>query len=58
MPFVNIKILKGHSQERKNEMSRRISDTIRDVAQLPAGADVWWCGRTSATKTGSSTARQ
>ena len=41
MPFVNIRILKGHSQERKNEMSRRISETIRDVAQLPAGADVW-----------------
>ena len=41
MPFVNIQILKGHSQERKNEMSRRISETIREVAQLPPGAEVW-----------------
>ena len=41
MPFVSIRILRGHSQERKNEMSRRITETIRDVAQLPAGADVW-----------------
>ncbi len=41
MPFVNIRILKGHSQKRKNEMSRRISDTIREVAKLPPGADVW-----------------
>lgn len=41
MPFVNIKILKGHSQERKDEMSRRISETIHEVAQLPKGAEVW-----------------
>jgi 4-oxalocrotonate tautomerase len=41
MPFVNIQILKGHSQERKDEMSRRISETIREVAELPEGADVW-----------------
>jgi 4-oxalocrotonate tautomerase len=41
MPFVNIKILRGHSQERKDEMSRRISETIHEVAQLPPGAEVW-----------------
>ncbi len=41
MPFVNIKILAGHSQERKDEMSRRISETIQEVGKLPAGAQVW-----------------
>ena len=41
MPFVNIRILKGHSQKRKDEISRRISETIREVAQLPEGAEVW-----------------
>jgi len=41
MPFVNIRILKGHSQQRKDEISRRISETIRDVAQLPPDAQVW-----------------
>ena len=25
MPFVNIRILKGHSQERKDEISRRVT---------------------------------
>ncbi len=41
MPFVNIQILKGHSQERKEEISRRVSETIREVAKLPADAPVW-----------------
>lgn len=41
MPFVSIRILKGHSQQRKDEMSRRISETIKEVAELPPGADVW-----------------
>ena len=41
MPFVSIRILKGHSQERKDEMSRRISETIHEVAKLPLGAEVW-----------------
>ena len=41
MPFVNIRILKGHSQKRKNEISRRVSEIIRDVAKLPPGAQVW-----------------
>ena len=26
MPFVNVRILEGHSQQRKDEMSRRITD--------------------------------
>lgn len=40
MPFVNIRILSGHSQERKNEISRRVTATISEVAEVPAAA-VW-----------------
>lgn len=41
MPFVSIRILKGHSQKRKDEISRRVSETIREVAELPPHAQVW-----------------
>ena len=54
MPFVNIRILKGHSKQRKDEMARRVTQTIAEVAQLPTEAvwvvfeDVesedWYCG--------------
>jgi 4-oxalocrotonate tautomerase len=40
MPFVNIRILKGHSKQRKDEMSRRVTETIAEVAQLPKQA-IW-----------------
>ena len=40
MPFVNIRILKGHPQERKDEIARRITDAISEVAKLPKEA-VW-----------------
>lgn len=40
MPFVNIRIIEGHSQERKNEISRRVTEAISEVAQLPKEA-VW-----------------
>ncbi len=40
MPFVSIKILKGHSQQRKDEMSRRVTAAISEIAQLPREA-VW-----------------
>ena len=40
MPFVNVRILEGHSQQRKDEMSRRITDAISEVAQLPREA-IW-----------------
>ena len=40
MPFVSIRILKGHSQERKDEISRRVTEAISEVAQLPKDA-VW-----------------
>ena len=40
MPFVNIRILAGHPQARKDEISRRVTDAISEVAQLPKEA-VW-----------------
>lgn len=40
MPFVNIKILKGHSQERKDEISRRVTAAVSEVAQLQRDA-IW-----------------
>ena len=40
MPFVNIRILEGHPQERKDEMARRITETITDLTKLPKEA-VW-----------------
>ena len=35
MPFVNIRILKGHSQQRKDEISRRVTAAISEIAELP-----------------------
>jgi 4-oxalocrotonate tautomerase len=40
MPFVSIRILAGHPQQRKDEISRRVTDAISEVAQLPKEA-VW-----------------
>jgi 4-oxalocrotonate tautomerase len=40
MPFVTIRILEGHSQERKDEISRRVTAAVSEVAQLPKDA-VW-----------------
>jgi len=40
MPFVTVRILEGHSQQRKDEMSRRITAAISEVAELPK--DVIW----------------
>jgi 4-oxalocrotonate tautomerase len=40
MPFVNIRILKGHSQQRKDEIARRVTQAISEVAELPKEA-VW-----------------
>lgn len=62
MPFVSIRILKGHSKARKDEISRRITAAISEVAELPkeavwvvfedVEADDWYIGATpvSATK--------
>jgi 4-oxalocrotonate tautomerase len=40
MPFVNIRILKGHSQQRKDEIARRVTEAVSEVAELPKEA-VW-----------------
>ncbi|MDX8500342.1 4-oxalocrotonate tautomerase family protein [Mesorhizobium sp. VK4C] len=40
MPFVSIRILEGHSQTRKNEISRRVTEAISEVAELPMEA-IW-----------------
>lgn len=57
MPFVNIRLVEGHSQERKDEIARRIVDAINDVTKLPREAiwvtfddikaDDWYVGETS-----------
>ena len=59
MPFVNIRILKGHSKQRKDEISRRVTETIAEVAQIPTQAvwvvfedvesDDWYVGGDSVT---------
>jgi 4-oxalocrotonate tautomerase len=56
MPFVNIRILAGHPQERKDEISRRVTAAISEVAQLPkemvwvvfedVAAEDWYVGAT------------
>ena len=40
MPFVNIRLVGGRSQEQKDEMSKRVVDAISDVLQLPKD-DIW-----------------
>ena len=40
MPFVNIQILKGHPRKRKDEMSRRVTEAVSELAGLPKEA-VW-----------------
>lgn len=60
MPFVNIRILAGHSQARKDEIANRVSDVISEVAQVPkdviwvvfedVAKDDWFVGGTSVTR--------
>ena len=40
MPFVNIRLVGGRSQERKDEISKRVVDAISDVLELPRD-DIW-----------------
>jgi 4-oxalocrotonate tautomerase len=40
MPFVNIQILKGHSQQRKDTIARRVTEAISEETGLPKEA-VW-----------------
>jgi 4-oxalocrotonate tautomerase len=35
MPFVNIRILAGHSQARKDAIAKRISAAISEIAEVP-----------------------
>jgi 4-oxalocrotonate tautomerase len=60
MPFVNIRILEGQSQENKDEISRRVTEAITDVTGLPkeavwivyegVGASDWYVGATTVTE--------
>ena len=40
MPFVNIRLVGGRSQEQKDEISKRVVDGISDVLELPKD-DIW-----------------
>ena len=40
MPFVNIRLVGGRSQDRKDEISKRVVDAISDVLELPKD-DIW-----------------
>jgi 4-oxalocrotonate tautomerase len=40
MPFVNIRLVGGRSQEQKDEISKRVVDAISDVLELPKD-DIW-----------------
>lgn len=40
MPFVNIRIVEGHSQERKDRISQRVTDAVSEIAEVPKEA-VW-----------------
>jgi len=40
MPFVNIQLLKGPPQERKDEIANRVTATLSELAQLPKEA-IW-----------------
>jgi 4-oxalocrotonate tautomerase len=40
MPFVNIQILKGQSEEHKKEIAHRVTEVLSDVADLPMEA-IW-----------------
>jgi 4-oxalocrotonate tautomerase len=56
MPFVNIRINEGHSQERKDEIARRVTEAISEVAEVPqeviwvifedVSRDDWYVGPT------------
>jgi 4-oxalocrotonate tautomerase len=57
MPFINVQIVEGHAQERKDEIARRITEAVTDVTKLPkefvwvvfeeVSADKWYIGATS-----------
>jgi 4-oxalocrotonate tautomerase len=40
MPFVNIQLVAGHDQQRKDEIAKRVADAINEVTQIPLEA-IW-----------------
>jgi 4-oxalocrotonate tautomerase len=60
MPFVSIRILEGHSQQRKDAISRRVTDAISEIAEIPkdaiwvvfedVSADDWYVGANSVSE--------
>jgi 4-oxalocrotonate tautomerase len=60
MPFVNIRILAGHSQARKDAIADRVSTAISEIAEVPkevvwvvfedVATDDWFVGGTSVTR--------
>ena len=40
MPFVNIRINAGHSQQRKDAISERVTAAISEIAEVPEEA-IW-----------------
>lgn len=40
MPFVNIRLIEGRSQQQKDEISNRVTGAISEVLRLPK-EDVW-----------------
>lgn len=35
MPFVSVKILEGHTKDRKQKIVAKITDAIAEVAEIP-----------------------
>jgi len=60
MPFVNIRLIEGRSQQQKDEISKRVTDAISEVLQLPKDdtwvvfedipAEGWYVGGTTVAK--------
>jgi 4-oxalocrotonate tautomerase len=40
MPFVNIRMIEGRSKARKDEIARRVTAAVSELAEIPPG-DVW-----------------
>jgi 4-oxalocrotonate tautomerase len=57
MPFVNIRLIEGRSQQQKDEIASRVIDALSEVLRLPKDdswivfedipADAWYVGGTT-----------
>jgi 4-oxalocrotonate tautomerase len=57
MPFVNIRLIEGRSQQQKDEIAQRVDDVICDVLKVPKDdtwvvfedvpAEAWYVGGTT-----------